>query len=173
MENSSKSSGITWFIVIGGLLSIMLMANGTLLWKAINDPSHVVIEDYYQKAVDWDSTVEQHEINEELGWQVRLAFDDVPPGAKNAIEDSGKPNVLLRVELRDKEGQPIKNALVNLNCFFNARAADTFESTLQQDGEFYVSALRLGPAGIWKFRLEVKHDGDVFTWHDTRQLGWQ
>jgi nitrogen fixation protein FixH len=173
MKNSNKSAGITWLIVVISLLSIMLMANGTLLWKALDDPSHVVVKDYYKKAVDWDSTAEQIATNDKLGWQVDLAFDEVAPGVENAIDDGGKPNVLLRVYLKDNAGQPLKDAVVNLSCYFNARAANVFESTLKKDGDAYSSALRLGPAGVWQFYLEIEHAGSFFTWRDTRQLGWQ
>ncbi|MEZ4456629.1 MAG: FixH family protein [Gemmatimonadales bacterium] len=57
-----------------GVLAITVGANGYMLYEA-NRGMAAVEPDYYQKAVDFDSTMAQARRNASLGWRVDAALD--------------------------------------------------------------------------------------------------
>jgi len=163
--------GRMWPWMVGALLLLMLTMGGVLVWVTLDDPSHVVVEDYYDKAVHWDETRAQQEANARLGWRVELRFLDVP--AELALPDSGghPPNTLVVAALTDSLGVPLDSLDVTLSAFFSARAGRVLEADLRPVEGGLGAAFRLGPPGLWEFRLEATRGAERFTWSGSRELG--
>lgn len=157
-----------WLVV--ALLALMATMMGVLFYSAVGDPSHVVVEDYYDKAIHWDQTQAQNTLDTQLGWRVELQFREVP--AELAVDQgAGKPNTLVVVQLVDSLNRPLDSLSVHLRAFFSARAGHVFEADLRPVEGGYGAAFRLGPPGIWEFQLEARRDSTLFTWSGTRMLG--
>ncbi len=164
-----KKAGAYWPWLVGSLLLLILTINIAVFFAATGDPSHVIVEDYYQKAVDWDQTAAQVQHNQELGWHVRLTFRPVPEDWTGAGENA--PNTLVHVALVDSSGLLLKDAAIDLHCFHNARSSQIREARLTVLDDGQAAAFRLGPPGLWQFRLEATVGSERFTWEEERELG--
>jgi hypothetical protein len=162
--------GRMWPWMVGALLLLMILMAGVLVWLSMGDPSHVVEKDYYDKAVHWDQTRAEREASLALGWKVELQFRDVP--AELAIDTgAGKPNTLVVAVLTDSTGSPLDSLQARLSAFFSGRAGRVLEADLQPVEGGLGTALRLGPPGLWEFRLEATRGQDRFVWSGSRELG--
>jgi len=163
--------GRMWPWMVGALLLLMVGMAGVLVWVSLGDPSHVVETDYYDKAMRWDETRAQQEANTRLGWRVELRFLDVP--AELAVPDSSGhlPNTLVVAALTDSLGLPLDSLSVTLAAFFSGRAGRVLQAELAPVDGGYGAAWRLGPPGLWEFRLEAQRGGERFTWSGSRELG--
>mgnify|MGYP003564585753 CR=1 FL=1 len=140
-----------WMLV--ALLLVSVGANVYLIVRALNDPSFAVEPDYYQKAVDWDRLQQEKAASDALGW--------------NVIVDARHTE--LRVRLLDRLGRPIEDAVVEVDAFHNARAADRIRGTMVPRGEgVYVLEAPFERRGIWEFRLAAVRDDRRFT-HTTQE----
>lgn len=169
MSEKKAASGRHWPWLVGALLLLILTINIAVFVAATSDSGHVIVDDYYTKAVNWDETIAQREHNRALGWQVQLNFRPVPAGWDGAGEEN--PNTLLHVALLDSTGLPVPDAEVHLNCFQNAHSAHQWNAQLSPVKDGHAAAFRLGPAGLWQFQLEAKAGGERFTWETERELG--
>jgi nitrogen fixation protein FixH len=125
-----------WMLV--AILLVSVGANIYLIIRATNDPSFAVEPDYYAKAVDWDRIQAQKAESDALGW--------------NIVVDAGHAE--LRVELSDRLGQPISGALVEVEAFHNARAADRIRGVMiPRGGGAYAFEGPFERAGIWEYRI--------------------
>lgn len=145
--------GAGWPIAIGAILAITVAANFGVLYVADHDPSFVIEQDYYQKAVHYDDEMAQRERNQQLGW---ILTPSVAP-----LEAAGA-NVVVR--LTDSHGVPLTGARVRVAAVFNARAADVLDTTLipRPDGA-YAGRLPMHRAGEWELRFEASRGGERFT----------
>ncbi len=162
--------GRMWPWMVVGLLLLMVVMMGVLFYSAVGDPSHVVVENYYDKAIHWDEVQAQAELDRQLGWHVELEFRAVPPELA-ADPGTGKPNTLVVVQLVDSLNRPLDSLSIHLKAFFSARAGRVFEADLQPVAGGYGAAFRLGPPGVWEFQLEARRDTMHYTWLGTRELG--
>ena len=145
--------GIGWPIGVAAILAVTVGVN---IWVAViagDDPSFAVEQDYYRKAVSWDSTLAQQRANERLGWQLVPALGSVPPGGTTP----------LTVRLVDSTGAPIADATVRVSAFYNARAGTVLEATLAPDAQGYEARLPIRHTGAWELRFDVRRGGERFT----------
>ena len=157
-----RQKGWYWPWVIGiGLLVGSGVPSFFLVYYSLNDPSFAVEDDYYQKALDWDQTMEQMRANKALGWSLDLDLERV-------AKTDGTRALDLRV--LDREGAPLENCIVSLLYFHNARAGQRFEKTLAAQGDTYSSSLPMRRPGVWELRFKVERGESVFTETLTREL---
>ncbi len=146
--------GMGWPIGVAVVLTLVVISN---VWVAIvaSNPSALVVEpDYYQKAVNYDSTMRQGVINGQLGWRL-------VPTLTAVTKDSG---AVLRVELRDASGQPIPGATVNVVAIHNLIANRPLSATLGDRGDgSYDVRLPIHRAGQWELTFDVRRGADRFT----------
>jgi len=161
--------GRWWPWAVVALIALMALMMGVLMWSATGDPTHVVVPDYYDKAVRWDETAARREASARLGWRVELDFRPVPPELAGAGEP--RPNTLVVATLRDSLGQALDSLDVRVRAFFSARADRVLEARLAPRDGAYAAALRLGPPGLWEFHLEAGRDSTLFVWDASRDLG--
>ncbi|HUX33234.1 MAG TPA: FixH family protein [Gemmatimonadaceae bacterium] len=139
-----------------GVVVILAATVGLNLWVyrvANDDPSFAIEPNYYQKAVDWDSTMAQERRNLALGWRVS------PTLAAFSARDGAR----LQVTLTDASGAAIRGATVKVAAFFNARANDVVDTTLVSDSTGYGGRLPVTRGGVWELRFDVTRGRERFT----------
>jgi nitrogen fixation protein FixH len=136
-------------LLLGGLLGTQLL----FLAGSLDDPSFVVEDDYYQKAVSWDVKMAEDRENARLGWAVNLSLRSARSAPSTAV-----------VDLADSAGAGIAGANVKLLAFHNARASDVQSVTLRERAPgSYEGELRLTRPGLWEFRVSAARSMDRFT----------
>jgi nitrogen fixation protein FixH len=154
--------GRAWPWLLGGLLLFGVGVNVGFLLVATGDPSFAVEEDYYGRALRWDETTREAARNAALGWRVEV---DPAPSAKGP----GWTDLALRVV--DRDGAPVKGAIVSLEAFHHARAGDRLRADLAADGDRYAATLPLRRAGLWELRVRVERGAETFSTVVDRELG--
>jgi nitrogen fixation protein FixH len=146
------ASGRIWAwvpaLLLGGLLGTQLF----VLRSALDDPSFSTEEDYYRKAVDWDTHMTRERQSLALGW-LATAQVSASPGARSA----------LSVRLRDAHDAAVSLAGVRAVAFHNARAAHPLALALVESkpGE-YGADLGAARPGLWELRLSVTRGADSY-----------
>ncbi len=115
--------------------------------------SHAVEPDYYARSLDWDSEKKMLNTADRLGWDVRVSASPVldPVGSR-----------LVSVMILDQDNNPIEDSLVEITCFAQSNARDTFTNILQHGGAGqYQSRLQgMHTNGLWEYRISIRHAGE-------------
>ena len=145
--------GSGWPLGIVAILAATVGLNIWVLRVANDDPSFAIEPDYYQKAVNWDSTMAQQRQNLALGWHLAptLGAFTTHNGAR------------LQVTLTDASGASIADATVRVAAFYNARANDIIDTTLHPDSSGYAATLPVKHGGVWELQFDVKRGATRFT----------
>lgn len=141
--------GWYWPLIVICLLAIPIFANFYLMARANGDPSFVIENDYYRKAVAWDGQMAQDKANLQLGWHAQIV-------QTRPFE--------VDVQLLDKQGNPLQNAVLTAQSLANARAGDVqpVQVTALAHGKFKL-AIAQRFVGLYELRLMVKRGTDLFT----------
>jgi nitrogen fixation protein FixH len=155
--------GSLWPWMIGAALAVQVVSSLVVVAVATRDASYAVEEDYYQKAIDWDSKRAQDRANAELGWA--LDYDLSAPSLPGE-----RPQ--LEVRLRDRDGAPIDGAAVELEAFPNIDSGSIIRLQLADSGEggTYSAGPDMRRDGLWEMRFTVTRGADTFTYRETRHL---
>src|SRR5688500_20140504 len=94
--------GLCWPIAVTGILATTVAANIWVMMIASDDPSFAIEEDYYRKALAWDTTLAQAARNAALGWHLTPEM--------GPIGNEGR--AVLPARLTDSLGAAIQNAVV-------------------------------------------------------------
>jgi nitrogen fixation protein FixH len=132
-----------WPAALVAVLAITVLANGAIYWKANHDSSFAVEPDYYQRAIDWDSTVARGQRSAALGWvtDVRLA----PPEAGHAT---------LSITLTTRDGL----------LSHNAQGANVYEVRLLASGPgLYAARVPSTAQGLWRVDIAVVRGDDIYS----------
>ncbi len=145
--------GAGWPIAVMAILATTVGVDVCMAVIAGDDPSFSVEQDYYKKAIGWDSTMAQARENQRLGWrlQPRLGAMSSNNGAR------------LDVVLVDSVGAPIRDATVRVSAFYNARASAIVHATLDRRPAAYSVQLPVTQTGEWEFRFDVSRGAQRFT----------
>jgi len=143
--------GAWWPIGIATVLAATVGANIWIAVVANDDPSFAIEQDYYKKAVAWDTTLARREASRRLGWHIEPVL-----GAMT------RDGVQLHVTLVDSTGAPIEGATVKVSAFYNARAGTLVNATLRSGASEYTAQLPVHHAGQWELRFDVTRGTDRF-----------
>ncbi len=142
-------SGWQWPAFVIGLLLTSVFTMMGFLFMANQDGGAQVIDNYYQKAVDWDEQKAEKARSEALGWTVRL---DVDAGRQ------------VRVHILDAAGQPVRDARVTLVAsrpqFSNPQAE--LDLTLNPATGAYEVPLPVAGQGLWDMAIRASRNDDLF-----------
>jgi hypothetical protein len=155
--------GTLWPWIIGGALALHVVVSLGVVFFATTDASYAIEEDYYQKAMNWDEKRAQDRTNDELGWS--LTFAAAPPTAP-------AEHPTLEVRLADIDGETLAGATIALEAFHKARSEDVIHIALvaAEEAGLYTANPAMRHNGLWELRFSVDHDGDHFTYTETRHL---
>ena len=146
--------GAWWPIGITAVLATTVAANIWVMRIANDDPSFAIEQDYYKKAIAWDSTLAQGRESARLGWRLTPRM--------GPIDRDGRSR--LSADLRDATGAPIVDAVVRVTALYVGRASDVHEVTLAPSGAGeYVAELDARHAGQWELRFDVRAGSARFT----------
>ena len=143
---------ITWPLFIVGLLSMSVVTVVITVVAARSDGGPQVIDDYYQKAVNWDETAALQAASDALGWQAELVIPLNPPQTTPR---------LVEVTLRDREGRPVAEAQGTIRAFRPHLAEAVAEHPLTAAPEtpgLYRQSLPIHQAGLWDFEIIATQD---------------
>lgn len=142
-----------WAFVPATLLVSLIGFQLWLVRNAVSDPSFVVEDGYYAKAVSWNATMAQERENARLGFSLDVQV--TPDADRNS-------RVIVRLVARD--GTPITGAMVTGEAFFVARANKPVAATFsERDRGSYEASLRTTHSGLWEFRFAVQRGAERFT----------
>lgn len=146
--------GLWWPIAVAGILATTVAANIWVMMIASDDPSFAIEEDYYRKALAWDTTLAQAARNAALGW--RLTPEMGP------ITSDGR--AVLTARLTDSLGAVIPNAVVKVSAVPVVRATEVREATLVAgDAGTYVARVEARRTGQWELRFDATVGAERFT----------
>ncbi len=155
--NASQKSffdrGLHWPL---GLVCLFLVSASFVLTTAIlgaGKGSKAVEPDYYARSLDWDNEKERLQAADRLGWDIKLT-------ASPTIDPLGTRTIT--VTIRDKEGNPINDSLVELVCFSQSNAHEPLEIVLPftAQGQYQSPLKAMHTAGMWEFRISIRHAGE-------------
>lgn len=153
-KGTTKKSGLFWMLVPVGLLVTSVSGWLVMVSIAVDDPGFAVEPDYYKKAANYDSVIEQRAENSRLSYAVELV----------SFVPKGEGSAQLVVSARGSDGAPLKEALVTADAFPVARSFDIQALTLRQgEAGVFQSNLERPRPGLWEVRVRVEVDGKVFT----------
>ena len=146
---------ITWPLFIVGLLGMSVTTVVITVVAARSDGGAQVIDDYYQKAVNWDETAALQAASDALGWHAEIVL---PPDSQNTMPR------LVEVTLRDREGRPIESAQGAIRAFRPHRAGVVAERPLTpaETPGLYRQALPINQGGLWDFEIVAVRDTSTF-----------
>ncbi len=149
-----KTCQLIWTGIILSFFLIQAIIWTVALALTANDPSHAVIADYEQKALNWDQSQSERLASAALGWQADLNVDS------HRDVRSYHP---LELVLRDRDGRPLETAGVTLQAFHTGRAADVqrLELTPTDPGR-YTGKIRVERAGYWQFNGRIEIGDQLF-----------
>lgn len=145
---------VLWPAIIVSILLISAGSSIATMFIARSDLAFAIEPDYYNQAVKWDERMERERRSAALGWTVNAAI--VP-------EERG-PGGRIVVELRDRGGQVVSGATLEVIALFNARAADRFSPDVREiSSGCYVASLASVRPGEWEIRLTAQRDDETFS----------
>jgi len=148
--------GWLWCMFSGFIAAVGITGTGMLIYRATSDQSFGVEPDYYAKALAWNETAEQKEVNARLNWSVVVRNQ----GAGTAT-----------VEVRDSSGMRVEGARISVVAFANDRSSQRYEvAGLETDRDGYRLQRASDRNGAWHLRLRIERGNDVFTWEGDHQF---
>lgn len=156
-------SDYRWPIIVGGHLTMSVVACAVLVYVATRPDAPRPIEGYYEAAEAWDVDEAVRETSRDLGWTVRY---DLPAGVPHY---PGMPRP-IDMTVADRDGQPVDGLAGQL------LAIRPSNGRLNQSGSIvalpntpggYRTLVRLDEPGTWEFRLDTRQHAMRFV-HSAR-----
>lgn len=139
------SNWIPWLFV-GGFL-VVLIANGTMLYFALQSWTGIETEAAYEKGLAFNEQIETAEAQARLGWTAELT-----------VTPSGERQAEITLVLLDSAGAPLERAEVTGLLRRPTQAGLDQSLTLSPAGNGrYSTEAALPLAGQWELKLEVQH----------------
>ena len=136
------------------VVMLLVMSVGTMTGMVLasrSDGGAQIIDDYYQKAVQWDDRAAARRASAGLGWTATLALD--------ASEAAAARTLILTI--KDRTGAPVGNLTGTVQAGRPHRAGVLAEHPFQatETPGTYRLTLPLDGFGLWDFEVEA-HRGD-------------
>jgi nitrogen fixation protein FixH len=156
-QQAERRSRLLWISVIAGFFLVhgSVLIVGIVL--ATSDPTHAVVPNYHQQAMEHDKVLAERQASERLGWTWTISLD------------SGG----VMVQLNDVQGRQVEHALINIDLCHHARGNQHRRVQLRaiagQPG-CYRGEVKLERSGVWQIDLDVQRGPDRFI--DRREKYW-
>ena len=145
---------IAWPLFVVALLVMSITAAVITVVAAHSDGGPQVVENYYQKAIDWDKTQARQAASDALGWQADVR---VLPAA-----DSTR---IVEVMVRDSTNTPLDRLTGIVRATRPHRTGFSVEAALRpvehQPG-VYRQVLAMRDAGLWDIEIIAVRNGQHF-----------
>lgn len=153
-DAQTTSKGRFWIGFVVVLLGLNVGVCALTVYAALSTRGASIEKDYYQKALHWDTTKQQRELNAALGWSLAVRLEQT--------ETAGTMTVL--VTLKDGANAGIRNAKLKAEAFHTGHRerAVTLKFESLGEGE-YRATLPVEFAGTWRFSFIADAVGMTFT----------
>ena len=146
-----RSARRFWVSLVVVLLGIQVAIGATAIYLANSDPTTAIIPNYYESAVNWDSTRRARELTDHLGWSIQPTVGPLQSGER-----------AIRIELRTRDGLPVANARVTADLFHHAKGADVHRIRLQEsEAGLYSGVCSIVQSGLWQMDLHIEGDHGI------------
>lgn len=143
----------TWVTIIVGLLGLQVAIGVFSLVLATGDSSSAIIPNYYQSAVNWDSTRRARQLTRDLQWQLRKMVGPV---------DTRTGRRELQIQVFDPQGRTVEGLNLSAKLFHHADGANIYRVDLQEvSAGFYVGTTALEQSGLWQVDLQIEGDHGI------------
>lgn len=131
-------------LFVGFFFALVISANATMYYFAYKSYDGLVEENYYNRALNYQSEKDQETNQEKLGWNINFS--------------SEKDNFILSA--KDKNQQDLKDAKVKLTFFRPTQSGfdKTYNLSEIKPGIYENPSIKLPLNGIWDVYIEVKKD---------------
>ncbi len=143
-----------WPLFIVLLFVTGAVATLSMVWIAASDGGAQVIDNYYEKAVNWDDTASRRGESEALGWT-----SDVD------IQGTSDDQSMIVIAVEDRSGAPVTGLSGTVRLYRPEVAAALAEVDLvekpQRSGEYRLE-MPFGRRGIWDVEIEATRDSALY-----------
>lgn len=151
LQRQEKKAKRFWIAFVIALLGLQLVIGGFAVSVATSEKGPVVLPDYHQSALDWDSTRRTRAALDRLGWQIVVEPSDVVDGSGNRV---------VRLQVTDRSGRGVEGLVLDASAYHHARGGSALVFTFKPLGGGWYQAIEpLKKAGLWRLQLSSLHAG--------------
>lgn len=151
-QTKSQFTGWHFLIFIVGFFGVVITANVTMAYFAIDTFSGLETDDAFRKGRDYNQTLEAAKQQEALGWQEELTL------VKNGSGMNAAHYITLTLAGAEAETGLTATLLIRRPA---TDADDQMLSLVETTPGTFVGVIKLLDAGRWKRSLVVKKAGEV------------
>ena len=147
------SAATAWKWMPATLLFLTVVFAAWRIQLALGDPHFAAVDDYYGRAADWDTHMQELRASDALGW--KMTVQATRADAEHVQE--------VRFRLHDAQGVPVSGMEGQLTAFHNAYPKQRVVQELQEEapGTYRVSML-IARAGIWNWQFRLHRSEDLW-----------
>lgn len=156
---TGRRDDILWPTAVVGLILLGMVSTFGVLIASRSDGGPAVLDNYYKRAVAWDSTAALRQASLDMKWKTDLLL---------TTKADGSPRVLLAVT--DSTGLPVEGLTGTISFSRPQTAGIREQLTLSRgvdSGTWYVDPSVTG-SGLWDVGLELRR-GPVLFVHTVRK----
>ncbi|MGI9517690.1 MAG: FixH family protein [Pirellulaceae bacterium] len=160
-EMREKTAQLRWTAIILAFFLIQAIIWTVAFSITARDPSHAVVDNYDEKALNWDEQRALRQASAALGWTAGIHVDDAADIRSNRI---------VTIEIKDGE-QRVPGSQIELTAFHRARAGEPQQVVLKETAPgVYSGILQVRHSGLWQFTGIARHDDDTFLFDERQHL---
>lgn len=161
-RRASRRAAWFWGTLVVSFLTMQVGIGAAAIVLATNDPSVAVVPDYYQKALDWDKSMEAQRVSDLLGWTATVQVGE-------PIDASGQRFVSVR--MIDAEGKGLDQLQGQMKIYHHARATDRQSFPLELLGSgVYRGQCLMTRDGLWEVELQFSGQAETERFIDSQTL---
>lgn len=135
-----------WFLGWMALLVSFLIANGYMVFLAMNNGPSLVVDDYYDRGQDFEKNMLKRKAMDP-GWKMKVISPESIAMAKE---------VIVNFSVRDKEAKPVNRDSVVFHVYRPSDAKQDFSVPMQRiDDGLYEAHLSFPLPGAWDVLVTV------------------
>lgn len=150
-EQAERKARLFWVSLIVGLLGIQVLIGGTSIYLAVSDPTSAVIPNYYDAAVNWDSTRRARELTIQLGWKIMPVVSEPTDGRRS-----------IQIQVLSPGAEAVGGLNMSASIFHHARGSEIYQLRFQEVARgLYRATTTLTQAGLWQMDLQLEGDHGI------------
>ncbi len=150
MEKKDSAWRSPWIIGWMSLLLVFLIANGIMIYLALDGNPGLVMEDYYERGQDYEKNMLKRKANDP-GWDMQVTI----PGSIEVAKQ-----VLVNFTVKDREAKPVNRDSVTFYAYRPSDATKDFSVPMRriEDG-LYEAVVSFSLPGSWDVLVSIANAG--------------